>query len=50
MLQDVPGPEDEEWTAIVALPVPGGPAPIPLPDDRVPEAARAFAAALRGER
>lgn len=50
MLQDVPGPEDEEWTAIVALPVPGGPAPIPLRDDRVPEAARAFAAALRGER
>lgn len=33
MVADVPGPmvDDDGWTVIVALPVDGGPAPIPLP-------------------
>lgn len=39
MMRDLPGPAPEEagaWLAIVALPVPGGPVPIPLPRGLVP--------------
>lgn len=50
MMSAVPGPPPhpaDSWTAIVALPVPGGPAPKPLPAERVPEAAAAFADLIR---
>ena len=53
MMREVPGPPpstDDAWTAIVAIPVTGGPTPIPLPDDRVPaETAGAFAGLISGE-
>lgn len=46
MLREVPGPpphSEDPWTAIVAIPVPGGPQPLPLPAEQIP----AGAAALR---
>lgn len=50
LLRDVPKPSGENqdpWTAIVAIPVPGRPVPAPLPVNLVPEEpARAFAAML----
>lgn len=50
MMSAVPGPPPhpaDSWTAIVALPVPGGPVPRPLRAERVPEAAAAFADLIR---
>lgn len=49
MLRDLPGPpphREDTWTAIVAVPVPGGPAPIPLSPQRIPEDAEDLAARL----
>ena len=45
MMRDLPGPDshpEDTWTAIVAIPVPGGPAPIPLPSGRIPADAAAL--------
>lgn len=51
MMRDVPGPPPHPantWTAIVGIPVPGGPDPLPLPRDLVPEdIADTFAALIR---
>lgn len=51
MMGAVPDPPPhpaETWTAIVALPVPGGPAPKPLYLRHVPEAATPFIDLIRG--
>ena len=43
MLGDLPGPEPfpgDEWMAIVAIPVPGGPEPVAMPSGLVPAEAR----------
>ena len=46
MMRDVPGPAphpQDTWTAIVGIPVPGGPAPIPLSAELIPAAAAKLA-------
>ena len=46
MMRDVPGPAphpEDTWTAIVGIPVPGGPAPIPLSAALIPAAAAKLA-------
>lgn len=51
MMRDVPGPlphPEDTWTAIVAIPVPGGPAPIPLPAARIQNAAAPLVERLHG--
>lgn len=53
MLREVPGPPPhpaDPWTAIVAIPVPGGPQPLPLPAEHIPAGAAALAARLRGQK
>lgn len=51
MVRDLPGPPPhpgDTWTAIVGIPVPGGPDPLPLPRDLVPaDVADRFAALIR---
>lgn len=51
MMHDVPGPPPhpaDAWTAIVGIPVPDGPAPIPLPDGRIPADAAPLVERLTG--
>lgn len=51
MMREVPGPPphpEDTWTAIVAIPVPDGPAPRPLPAQRIPEGAAPLVERLRG--
>lgn len=51
MMRDVPGPPphpEDTWTAIVGIPVPGGPTPIPLPAAQIPLDAVPLAERLRG--
>lgn len=51
MMRDVPGPPphpEDTWTAIVGIPVPGGPTPIPLPAAQIPLDAAPPAERLRG--
>lgn len=49
MVRDVPRDGDDTvdaWTAIIGIPVPGGPAPIPIPREAIPAAALTFARSL----
>lgn len=51
MMRAVPGPPPhptDSWTAIVALPVPDGPSPHPLPSKHIPQEAAELAQRLRG--
>lgn len=51
MMREVPGPPphpEDTWTAIVAIPVPDGPAALPLPAQRIPEGAAPLVERLRG--
>lgn len=51
MMSDVPSPAphpEDTWTAIVGIPVPGGPAPLPLRTELIPADAADLAERLQG--